>query len=479
MMEVTDIEGQMHTIQARFVSDDGEKASTTLNLPTNVTVEQLTLICNAVLENEDAINYLFFVNDVELKKSLTSTVDLATLDTENVLDIVYQPQALFKVRPVTRCTSSMPGHAEAVVSLSFSPDGKQLASGSGDTTLRLWDLNTETPHFTCKGHRQWVLCVAWSPDSTKIATSDKNGEIRVWDPETGALIGKPMVGHKSWINCLTWEAYHQNSECRRLASAGSDSDARIWDTITNMCIMTLAGHVSAVTAVKWGGNGLIYTSSKDRTVKVWRAEDGALCRTLSGHAHWINNLALSTDYVLRTGPFHPVTDRNKIITKDKEQLKKVALERYTKVCPDGVESLVSCSDDFTLFLWRSNTNKSVTRMTGHQNVVNDVKFSPDTKLIASASFDKSVRLWRAHDGAFLHTFRGHVQAVYTLAWSADSRIFVSGSKDSTVKVWSVLTKKLVQDLPGHGDEVFAVDWAPDGSRVASGGKDKVVKLWTY
>lgn len=72
-------------------------------------------------------------------------------------------------------------------------------------------------------------------------------------------------------------------------------------------------------------------------------------------------------------------------------------------------------------------------MTGHQNVVNDVKYSPDVKLIASASFDKSVRLWRAHDGQFIATFRGHVQAVYTLAWSADSRLIVSGSKDSTLK----------------------------------------------
>lgn len=111
----------------------------------------------------------------------------------------------------------------------------------------------------------------------------------------------------------------------------------------------------------------------------------------------------------------------------------MALERYQKVCPDGIESLVSCSDDFTLYLWKSDQAKCLQRMTGHQNVVNDVKYSPDVKLIASASFDKSVRLWRANDGGFICTFRGHVQAVYTLAWSADSRLIVSGSKDSTLK----------------------------------------------
>lgn len=62
-----------------------------------------------------------------------------------------------------------------------------------------------------------------------------------------------------------------------------------------------------------------------------------------------------------------------------DELKKIALERYKAVCNDEVEGLVSCSDDFTLFLWKSNQNKSITRMTGHQNVVNDVKYSPDTK----------------------------------------------------------------------------------------------------
>ena len=67
--------------------------------------------------------------------------------------------------------------------------------------------------------------------------------------------------------------------------------------------MTLGGHTSSVAALRWGGEGLIYSGSHDRTVKVWRASDGALCRSLDGHAHWVNTLALSTDYALRTGPF--------------------------------------------------------------------------------------------------------------------------------------------------------------------------------
>ncbi|EDV30769.1 uncharacterized protein Dana_GF14879 [Drosophila ananassae] len=469
-----------HTIQARLISDTGEEAGPPIDLPAGITTQQLGLICNALLKNEEATPYLFFVGEDEIKKSLEDTLDLASVDTENVIDIVYQPQAVFKVRPVTRCTSSMPGHAEAVVSLNFSPDGAHLASGSGDTTVRLWDLNTETPHFTCSGHKQWVLCVSWAPDGKRLASGCKAGSIIIWDPETGQQKGRPLSGHKKHINCLAWEPYHKNPECRRLASASGDGDCRVWDVKLGQCLMNIAGHTNAVTAVRWGGAGLIYTSSKDRTVKMWRADDGILCRTFSGHAHWVNNIALSTDYVLRTGPFHPVKDRSKsYVSMSTEELQESALKRFQAVCPDEVESLVSCSDDNTLYLWRNNQNKCVERMTGHQNVVNDVKYSPDVKLIASASFDKSVRLWRATDGQYIATFRGHVQAVYTLAWSADSRLIVSGSKDSTLKVWSVQTKKLAQELPGHADEVFGVDWAPDGSRVASGGKDKLIKLWAY
>ena len=237
-----------------------------------------------------------------------------------------------------------------------------------------------------------------------------------------------------------------------------------------------------VTCLKWGGSGLIYSASQDRTIKVWRSKDGALCRTLQGHGHWVNVLALNTDYVMRTGAFDP--SKAKLVQEDTEEsaeiLKTKAEKRYKQVLSIVQQELmVSGSDDFTLFLWQPVTDKkSIARMTGHQQLVNDVKFSPDARLCASASFDKSIRLWDGRTGKFIATLRGHVQAVYQLAWSADSRLLVSGSADSTIKLWSMKTKKLENDLPGHGDEIYAVDWSPDGQRVVSGGKDKVLRLWS-
>ncbi|XP_047099131.1 notchless protein homolog 1 [Schistocerca piceifrons] len=465
-------------ILTRFKSETGEVLGNLLDLPIDITVDKLQLICNALLKQDEHTPYIFFVNEKEVKTSLQDTLSDDDQITENVVDIVYQQQAIFRVRAVTRCTSSLPGHAEAVISASFSPDGKHLASGSGDTTVRFWDIHTQTPHYTCKGHKNWVLCIAWSPDGLRLASACKNGHICLWDPQTGKQVGRNLIGHKQWVTALSWEPYHRNSECRHLASSSKDGDIRIWDVVLGLVVLTLSSHQKSVTALRWGGTGLIFSASQDRTIKVWRATDGVLCRTLEGHAHWVNTLALSTDYVLRTGPFDPVN--NTSVTYNKTEMQQQALQKYESVISNGGERLVSGSDDFTLFLWQPESNKKpVARMTGHQQLINDVKFSPDARIIASASFDKSIKLWDGLTGKYLTSLRGHVQAVYQVAWAADSRLLVSGSADSTLKVWNLKSGKLQIDLPGHADEVFAVDWSPDGLRVVSGGKDKILKLWQH
>jgi len=219
----------------------------------------------------------------------------------------------------------------------------------------------------------------------------------------------------------------------------------------------------------------LYSCSRDRTIRVWETKGGKCIRTLKGHGHWINHIALNTDYALATPLFRLKGGK----TATLEQKLKHAKERYDYAKKGTTELLVSASDDFSMFLYAPTVGrKPVCRMTGHQQLVNHVAFSPDGTKIASASFDKSVRIWNGRTGKYLATLRGHVGAVYQCHWSADSRYLVSGSKDSTVKIWKMRTMKLDRELPGHFDEVFATSWSPNGKKIVSGGRDRMLKIWS-
>eukprot|EP01094_Clydonella_sp_ATCC50884_P025431 TRINITY_DN6674_c0_g1_i2.p1 TRINITY_DN6674_c0_g1~~TRINITY_DN6674_c0_g1_i2.p1 ORF type:complete len:349 (-),score=70.18 TRINITY_DN6674_c0_g1_i2:121-1167(-) len=296
-----------------------------------------------------------------------------------------------------------------------------------------------------------------------------------WLIAVGCVVGCVVAFYLSHALRLPTDCAHgRNAACSRLASASKDGTVRIWNAIRGAVDKTLSGHSMAVTCVKWGGSGLIYSASEDRTILVFNADRGTMVRKLAGHGHWVNIIALNTDYVMRTGAF----DHTGVRYDDPEQAKAKALERYEAVTKGKPEKLASGSDDHTIFLWEPETGrKPITRLTGHQQPINWVSYSPDGRLLASASFDQSLKLWNGITGKFFATLRGHVQRVYQVCWSSDSRLVVSGSQDSTLKVWDLKTGKLKVELPGHADEVYAVDWAPDGQHVASGGKDRVLKLW--
>lgn len=290
----------------------------------------------------------------------------------------------------------IPGHGEAILAVQFSPaNSSRLATASGDKTARIWDTETGTPKFTLSGHTHWVLCVAWSPDGKRLATGSMDKSVRLWNPETGKPAGQALTGHAKWITNIAWEPYHlwQNGS-PRLASASKDATIRVWAVNTGRTEHVLSGHKSSVSCVKWGGTGLIYSGSHDKTVRVWSAEKGTLVHTLSAHAHWVNHLALSSDFALRTSYFDhepsPETDEGK------RAKAKQRFEKAVKVQGEISERLVTASDDFTMYLWDpSQGTKPVARLLGHQKQVNHVTYSPDGQLIASASFDNHTKIWSA------------------------------------------------------------------------------------
>jgi ribosome assembly protein 4 len=453
--------------------------------------KNLSLLLNSLLGHTDPserLPYRFYnpLGDGEFNQSEVIKAYLdGKVTTELQLDIPCRAEAVFKVKAVTRCSASISGHGESILTTAFSPgSSSRLATGSGDNTARIWDCDTGTPMHTLKGHTGWVLAVAWSPDDGILATGSMDNTVRLWDPIKGTPLGGPLKGHTKWITSMCWEPYHLRETGRpRLASASRDFTVRIWDAVSHHTDMALTGHKANVSCVKWGGageHGTIYTASHDRTVKLWNAKTGSLLHTLSSHAHWVNHLALSTDHVLRTG-YHDHKGKKEVPDSIEGKRAKAKARYDAATAPaGGVERLVTASDDCTIYLWApSQQTKPLARLIGHQKQVNHVTFSPDGTTIASAGFDNHVKLWNANDGKYLHTLRGHVGAVYMVAFSPDSRLLVSGSKDTTLKAWEVRTGKLAENLPGHKDQVFAVDWSPDGERVGSGGQDKAVRIWRH
>ncbi|UUM20818.1 NACHT domain-containing protein [Mycoavidus sp. SF9855] len=284
------------------------------------------------------------------------------------------------------------GHTGAVYSVAYSPSGDQIASGSEDRTVRVWDAETGALAHTLQGHTGSVNSVAYSPSGVQIASGSNDNTVRVWDAETGAL---PHIlrGHTMAVSSV---AYSPSGS--QIASGSVDNTVRLWDAQTGALAHILQEHTDIVRSVVYSPSGSqIASSSHDQMVWLWDAETGALAHTLQGHTAFVRSIVYS---------------------------------------PSG-KQIASGSDDHTVRLWDAETGALAHTLQGHTAFVSSVVYSPSGEQLTSGSEDHTVRLWDAETGALAHTLQGHTEVVYSVAYSPNGDQIASGSHDKTVRLWIV------------------------------------------
>ena len=185
---------------------------------------------------------------------------------------------------------------------------------------------------------------------------------------------------------------------KKLATAGRDGEAKIWDVATASVEAKLGGHSGDVFCVAIAPDGkTIATGGEDRTIRLWATKGGTSLGQLSGHSGPVAGLAFA---------------------------------------PDG-KTLASASFDATIRLWDVRSRRPGVTLKGHTAGVRGVAFSPDGKSLASASHDHTVKLWDVAAGKELSTLGSHQDRAWCVAFAPDGKTVVSGGRDKTVRFWDI------------------------------------------
>ena len=390
-------------------------------------------------------------------------------------------------------------------SVSFSPDGKILAAGNWDSTVKIWNPAGKLLQ-TLVGHSDRVTSVAFSPSGAVIVSASNDGTIKLWDSKTGIMRSTLKVP-----GVISAQFMDENT----LVSAGADGVVKLWK-LNGIAPATLA-HETAVTSVSFSPDGQWLASASKRfeqdpsvltaikNLKLNAANAKALVDgqikvwSLDGKQHVFSStgnfvsvkfspsrtrpmLASAENTLDRTG--HLLKAQVTLWSLDGKTLNQIGADGEISdlsFSPNGRQLAIaenSLSDAVrkkgSVKLWNLDTNVASVLVV-HNDQVNSVSINPEG-MVATASNDSTIKLWH-QDGRLLKTLNGHANAINAVSFSPDGKTLASASTDTTIRLWN-LAGQTLQVLTGNRGSVLSVNFSSDGKLLVSGSDDGTLKIWS-
>lgn len=383
---------------------------------------------------------------------------------------------------------TLTGHTDWLGNIAFSPDEKLLASAGRDGTLRVWrvadgkereQLRFIAPTDPTTGEPSWLTGVAFSPDGKLIAAGSTDGTVRVFDATTGDLL-QTLEGHTGWVVIRGVEFAPDG---KILASASLDGTIRLWDPRTGAQRGVFERRGLRVLAISWHPDGDLLVSSSDEgaEVLVWNRQSGEVVRSLRSGQGLVTALTYSLDgQMLATGSING-TMRLHLLAENRQLTLTGGSPSSQSIAFVSDTDMVAISDTGNVVKFNPTQEQEGQVLRGLEGVAFSLAVSPDLSSIAAGSNTGAIVLWDAQNGQILHTFDDLKGSIFALTFSSDSRWIIAASTTeedaSEIGIWDATAGSLEHILTGHTDSVTRIAARPGSQVFASISRDGTLKLW--